>query len=66
MRSLPRTCWFLYEKWQVAPWNLTKRMFEKSNLLLALATRSRAPAAHGGNPQDRTGLATQTKPTEVG
>jgi hypothetical protein len=26
-------------------------MFEKSKLLLAWATRSRAPVAHGGNPQ---------------
>jgi hypothetical protein len=29
----------------------------KSDLLLALATRSRQPVAHGGNPQDRTDLA---------
>ncbi|MEH2248696.1 hypothetical protein [Nostoc sp.] len=34
-------------------------MFEKSNLLLTLATGSRVPVAHGGNPQDRTGLATR-------
>ncbi|NJM21133.1 MAG: hypothetical protein HC836_30775 [Richelia sp. RM2_1_2] len=37
-------------------------MFEKFNLRLYLATRSRTAVAHGGDPQDRAALATQTKP----
>ncbi|MDY6898593.1 MAG: hypothetical protein SWZ49_11030 [Cyanobacteriota bacterium] len=41
-------------------------MFQKSDLILYLATISRTPFAHGGNPQDRNGLATQAKPTSVG
>ncbi|MEH2412384.1 hypothetical protein [Nostoc sp.] len=34
-------------------------MFEKSKLIPVPAIRNRTPVAHGGNPQDRTGLATR-------
>ncbi|MGB6299442.1 MAG: hypothetical protein WBF90_25135 [Rivularia sp. (in: cyanobacteria)] len=41
-------------------------MFKKLDLIPYLATISRTPFAHGGNPQDRNGLATQAKPVCTG